>query len=169
MTIGASNVNPAMHDPSEVDEAIQSGNLGSPILLEAIAALASGGMWRQLWVVADTLSREVSVLFDSEQKVWVDVGTAGKVRLKPPVGAKIPFRLWIHTHPWDAYWSSTDLATLASCSRILEEALVLGHDHLTRAGKAVGNYERLGPSGPLSEWTSEPVTTYDEWEESLDG
>ena len=169
MTISPSDVAPVLHEPAEVDEAIRSGRLESPALLETIAALASSGMWRQLWTVAHALNREVSVLFDSEDRIWVDVGTAGQVRLKPPVGATIPFRLWVHTHPWLAYWSSTDLATLASYSRILEEALVLGHDHLKRTGKADGDSGRLGPSPPLSAWTSEPVTTYAYWEGARDG
>ena len=80
---------------------------------------------------------------------------------RPPVGATIPFSLWIHTHPWDAYWSPTDLATLASYSQILDEALVLGHDHMKSASKAEGVCERLG-AGPLSVWASEAVRTYDE-------
>ena len=77
-----------------------------------------------LWNLADFLRREVSVLFDSEDKVWFDVGTSGRVR-NTPEGAIIPFKLWIHTHPWDAYWSSTDLNSLMQFSGILNEAIVL--------------------------------------------
>ncbi len=156
------DVTPFLHDPLEVQSAIDSGDLESRMLKETIAGLASESMWRQLWLVADSLSREVSVLFDRDGRIWVDIGTAGQVRLSPPVGATIPFSLWIHTHPWDAYWSSTDLSTLASYSRILDRALVLGHDHLKSTSKAEGDYERLGAGVPLSVWTSEEVRTYEE-------
>ena len=156
------NVTPTLHGPRAVQSALDSGDLGSIVLKETIAALASRSMWRQLWLVADALSREVSVLFDRDGRIWVDIGTAGQVRLSPPVGATIPFSLWIHTHPWEAYWSSTDLSTLASYSRILDSALVLGHDHMKSTRKAEGDCERLGSGMPLSVWTSEEVRTYEE-------
>ena len=156
------NVKPVLHSPQEVQSAIDSGDLNSRALSETIAALASRSMWRQLWMVADSLSREVSVLFDRGGRIWVDIGTAGQVRLSPPVGATIPFSLWIHTHPWDAYWSPTDLSTLASYSRILDRALVLGHDHMKSTRKAEGCCDRLGAGTPLSVWTSEEVRTYEE-------
>ena len=156
------DVTPFLHDPPAVQSAIGSGDLGSKVLKETIAGLASESMWRQLWLVADSLSREVSVLFDRDGRIWVDIGTAGQVRLSPPVGATIPFSLWIHTHPWDAYWSPTDLSTLASYSRILDSALVLGHDHMKSTRKAEEDCERLGPRAPLSVWTSEEVRSYEE-------
>ena len=156
------NVTPVLHDPHQVQSAIESGDLDSRVLKESIAALARESMWRQLWLVADALSREVSVLFDRDGRIWVDIGTAGQVRLSPPVGATIPFSLWIHTHPWDAYWSPTDLSTLASYSRILDRALVLGHDHMKSTRKAEGCCDRLGAGTPLSVWTSEEVRTYEE-------
>lgn len=156
------NVTPVLHDPHQLQSAIESGDLDSRVLKESIAALARESMWQQLWLVADALSREVSVLFDRDGRIWVDIGTAGQVRLSPPVGATIPFSLWIHTHPWDAYWSSTDLSTLASYSRILDSALVLGHDHMKSTSKAEGDCVRLGAEVPLSVWTSEEVRTYEE-------
>ena len=66
--------------------------------------------------MSQTRSRGRSAFFSTEGRIWVDIGTAGQVRLNPPVGSTIPFSLWIHTHPWDAYWSPTDLATLAAYS-----------------------------------------------------
>jgi hypothetical protein len=156
------DVTPFLHAPLAVQSAIVSGDIGSRVLKETIAGLASESMWRQLWLVADSLSREVSVLFDRDGRIWVDIGTAGQVRLSPPNGATIPFSLWIHTHPWDAYWSPTDLSALASYSRILDRALVLGHDHMKSTRKAEGDYDRLGAGGPLSVWTSEEVRAYEE-------
>ena len=164
-----SDIMPNLHQPSSLKSALLSGDLRSNALLETIAALAKGEMWRRLWMVADALSREVSVLFDRDGRIWVDIGTSGQVRLSPPVGSNIPFSLWIHTHPWDAYWSATDLGTLAAYSSILDKAIVLGHDHMKTTNKAEGGCERLGPTGPLSVWTSEPVTSYDDVEGSNDG
>ena len=162
MSQGARSVEPVLHEPIEYATAIQLGYLESGPLRETIAALASKAMWRDLWNLADSLSREVSVLFDKDGRIWVDIGTSGKVRLSPPIGASIPFSLWIHTHPWDAYWSDTDLATLACYSGILDEALVLGHDHMKRTGEAEGDCDRLGPTHPLLGWTEEPVRSYEE-------
>ena len=86
----ASNVAPMLHEPYSVVRAIYSalheGDLESPELVETIAALAAGGMWEQLWNLANSLSREVSVLFDREGRIWVDIGTAGQVRLNPRLG-----------------------------------------------------------------------------------
>jgi len=156
-----SSVSPVLHHPDEVSGDISGGHLESPAVKETIAGLAQRGSWEDLWRVAHSMSREVSVLFDSEGSIWVDVGTAGQVRLAPPQGARIPFRLWVHTHPWDAYWSETDLGTLAAYSRILESALVLGHDHMKRARRlGASDTGALAGDGPLSNWSSEPCLPY---------
>ena len=68
------NVTPVLHPVQDVQSAIDSGDLNSSVLSETIAALASESMWRQLWMVADSLSREVSVLFDRDGRIWVDIG-----------------------------------------------------------------------------------------------
>ena len=154
------DVTPFLHDPLEVQSAIVSGNLGSRVLKETIAGLASESMWRQLWLVADSLSREVSVLFDRDGRIWVDIGTAGQVRLNPPVGVSIPFSLWIHTHPWVVLEPNGSLYPRLY-SRILDSQLVLGHDHMKSTRKAEEDCERLGPRAPLSVWTSEEVKTYE--------
>ena len=155
------SVSPMLHHHDKVVGEIRRGHPESPVIKETIAALAEESSWRKLWQVADSMSREVSVLFDADGRIWVDVGTAGQVRLAPPKGAKIPFRTWVHTHPWDAYWSATDLSTLAAYSRILESALVLGHDHMKRARILCdSNTEALAVEGPLSNWSSEPCLPY---------
>ena len=156
-----SSVSPVLHHPKEVSDDIREGDVESPAVKETIACLAQRGSWEELWRIAHSMSREVSVLFDSEGSIWVDVGTTGEVKLAPPLGAKIPFRLWVHTHPWDAYWSNTDMGTLAAYSSILESALVLGHDHMKRAHKIGGlDREALSRNGPLSNWSSEPCLSY---------
>jgi len=159
--IEMNNETPFLHDLPRVMRAIQSNDLESKEILETLAFLACTESWRELWTIADLLSREVSVLFDDENNVWVDIGTPGMVRPKPPIGSRLPLRLWIHTHPYHAYWSSTDLNTLAIYSTVLQEALVLGHDHLKRAVRNDGSQNPLAATGPLSSWTSEDIVEYD--------
>ncbi len=127
-----SEIQPTLHDQETIESLVRSGDFDSLPIRETLAHFATQKDWKNLWDIADLLGREVSVLFDSEDKVWVDVGTSGQVRLAPPEGAIIPFKLWIHTHPWDAYWSSTDLDSLLLFSGILNEAIVLGNDHFKR-------------------------------------
>ena len=155
------SVIPRIHSNEEVSEDIISGRFASPRVKETIAALARAESWLELWEIADSMSREVSVLFDADGRIWVDIGTAGHVSLEPPLGATIPFRLWVHTHPWDPYWSQTDKDTLAAYSTILESALVLGHDRMkwSRIGSEMQTIE---PSGPLSDWSSEPCVHYED-------
>lgn len=153
------SVIPRIHSEGAVSLDIRSGRLESISVKETIAGLAQREDWSSLWRLADSMSREVSVLFDAEGSVWVDIGTRGHVSLAPPLGAVIPFRLWIHTHPWDPYWSQTDRDTLASYSTILQSALVLGHDRMkwTRNGSPT---ESIESSGPLSDWSSETCVFY---------
>ena len=159
------NQTPRMHDWPKVASAIESNDLSSTELLETLAFLAAQESWRDLWKVADLLSREVSILFDRENNVWVDIGTSGMVRPEPPIGSRLPFRLWVHTHPYNAYWSATDLDTLAIYSTILQEAIVLGHNHLKRTVTNDGSRPSLGETGPLRFWTSEDTVNYENMEE----
>ena len=155
------SVLPRIHSNGEVSKDIVSGRVSSSRVKETIAALAQGESWSELWQIADSMSREVSVLFDADGRIWVDIGTAGHVSLEPPLGATIPFRLWVHTHPWDPYWSQTDKDTLAAYSMILESALVLGHDRM-KWSRNGSDMQTIEPSGPLSTWSSEPCVHYED-------
>ena len=155
-------VTPKAHDEGLVERLVLSGEHSAMEVLETIGALAVDGDWGGMWSIADMMGREVSVLFDSEMRVWVDVGTAGQVKITPPLGSTIPFRLWIHTHPWNAYWSSTDLMTIASHSQILERALVLGFDHMKSTERSEHPPARSLGDGPLLLWSDEPVLRYEE-------
>ena len=150
-----------IHPEKEVSGAIDRGDHESIVIRETIGQLALERRWSEVWEIADSMSREVSVLFDADGRIWVDIGTAGHVSLEPPLGATIPFRLWVHTHPWDPYWSQTDKDTLAAYATILESALVLGHDRMkwSRNGSEMQTIE---PSGPLSTWSSEPCVHYED-------
>jgi hypothetical protein len=156
---------PRLHPTIELWGAIQNGNLRDEAILQSLAFYGIERNWEAVWIIADALKREVSLLFDNQGLVWVDVGERGMVRLSPPLGSRLPLRLWVHTHPWDAYWSSTDRRTLATVSGILEQALVLGNDHLVRSlhldPLSRENMNRmLAIEGPLSHWTDEDSLTY---------
>ena len=156
---------PRLHPTVNVWHAIQNGNLRDEAILQSLAFYGVEGNWEAVWIIADALKREVSLLFDSQDLVWVDVGNRGMVRLSPPLGSRLPLRLWVHTHPWDAYWSGTDRRTLASVSGVLEQALVLGHNHFVRANcmefsPTDSTDRRLAMDGTLMHWTDEDTTSY---------
>ena len=159
------SVEAQIHDAELIDLMVESEDHDSLPIRETLAAFARAERWKELWNLANRLNREVSILFDSDDNVWVDVGTSGQVRLAPPEGARIPFKRWIHTHPQDAYWSSTDLDSLLIFSEILEEALVLGHDHFKRAARRVEPVtDCLERGSPLEFWTDEPIMNYSDIE-----
>lgn len=170
------SVEPVFHEPRGVYHSIERGELESDEVLETIAALAMAGFrgesdkWEPLWKIADQMKKEVSVLIDRDGNIWVDIGTSGEVRLAPAFGSIAPYQLWLHTHPFSAYASSTDRETLASCSMILEQAIVLGHDHLVWLRRDYsGNHRTLEAEGPLSTWTTdEDIITYDSMLEGYD-
>jgi len=159
-----SSISPQIHAEHELRREINSNNHGSIKIRETLAALAVAEDWKSLWDLADSMGREVSVLFDNEGSIWVDIGTAGRVALAPPLGSITPYRLWIHTHPHNAYWSKTDTDTLSAFTPILELAFVLGHDHM-KISKNIGNNKeesvsRIEDSGPLNQWSEEPCEIY---------
>ena len=157
-------VPPRLHPAVEIVRAIQEQDLRADAILQSFAYYAVEGHWRSVWDLAHALNREVSILFDVQGWVWVDIGTIGMVRLSPPIGSQLPLQLWVHTHPWDAYWSGTDRRTLATVSGVLDEALVLGHDHLVRAVHKEhvppDPDSRLSVDGPLMHWTAEAAMPY---------
>ena len=156
---------PRLHPTLEIIAAIRQGDLRADAILQSLAYLAVESDWRALWRLADALKREVSILFDDQGWIWVDIGDSGMVHLAPPIGCRLPLRLWVHTHPVDAYWSATDQRTLATVAGILDQALVLGDDHLVRARHraepSMGNADlRMAEEGLLSQWTAESPVLY---------
>ena len=159
------SIRPKLHPDEDILVAIQGTDLRADAIVQSLAFHAAEENWESLWTIADSLKREVSVLFDNQGLIWVDIGTPGMVRLSPPIGSQIPFQLWIHTHPWDAYWSITDKSTLSRASGVLNRALVLGHDHLVQTiyHDAVSesiHTEWISIDGVLSNWTAEAAVSY---------
>ena len=156
---------PRLHPTINLWHAIQNDDLRDEVILQSLAFYGIERNWEAVWIIADALKREVSLLFDNQGLVWVDVGDRGMVRLSPPMGSHLPLRLWVHTHPLTAYWSATDRRTLDSVTGILEVALVLGNDHLVRSlhldpPSCETTDQRLAIEGPLSHWTDEDSLTY---------
>ena len=160
------SISPQIHSEFDINEDISSGSHDSIKIKQTLAGFAQKKDWISLWGLADDLGREVSILYDNNSTIWVDIGTSGRVELAPPIGSVTPYKLWIHTHPRDAYWSSTDRDTIAIYSEILDEAIVLGHDHFKRTIKSKDtSSDSLEAVGPLKKWTDEPISHYSNSEE----
>ena len=103
----------------------------SEFWLDLVTNMAQKSNWHMIYLLSKSVSREVSILVDSKDNYFVEWGTIGSVELSPPVGAVLPFKLWVHTHPSNtAYWSITDRNTLEIAKGILDKALVLGENGL---------------------------------------
>ena len=153
-------VKPKIHPSNLIDSCIDTGDYDSGVVREHIAGLAKKRRWQDIWKIGDQILREVSVLIDSEDKIYIDIGTSGEVKMSPPKDAKVPFNLWIHSHPRDAYWSSTDRDTIGCYTGLLQRAVVLGHDHYKMTHHTESAEASLEPKGSLAAWTSEPTVFY---------
>lgn len=145
---------------------VRAGEADSEAVSTDIAELGRNGQWDSVYLLSALAGREVSVLIDAEGGIHVDWGGPGQVPLRPPIGAKAPFRLWVHTHPFGgAYWSATDRRSLANGTLILDRAFVLGRDGLlsTTKQEESATVGRLDTSGPLSRWTEERVQAWETW------
>ena len=117
--------------------------------------------WYYIYLLSKLVSREVSILVDSNDNYWVDWGTIGSVELSPPVGAVLPFKLWVHTHPSNtAYWSITDRNSLNMAKGILEEALVLGQNGLLSTTLQPITSNTVDDINSNLQWTEEEVTSW---------
>ena len=120
--------------------------------------LAKKGNWFMIYLLSKSVSREVSILVDSKDNYFVDWGTIGSVELSPPIGAVLPFKLWVHTHPSNtAYWSITDRNTLEIAKGILEKALVLGENGLLSTTLQPISSSTDDTVNPNLQWTEEEV------------
>ncbi len=129
----------------------------------AIVNLVIKKDWEGIYKISSYLMREISILIDAEDTIFVDCGGPGEVVLSPPNGSKIPFNLWVHTHPnFQAYWSQTDRKSLMIATGILETAFVLGRNGIlatyNNQDKTITNLEGL-------DWTEEEVKS---WEKFLE-
>tara|TARA_B100001121_G_scaffold42670_1_gene36570 strand:+ start:150 stop:728 length:579 start_codon:yes stop_codon:yes gene_type:complete len=130
----------------------------SEFWLDLVTNMAQKSHWHMIYLLSKSVSREVSILVDSKDNYFVDWGTIGRVELNPPVGAVIPFKLWVHTHPSNtAYWSITDRNTLEVAKGILDKALVLGDNGLLSTTLQPISSSTDGTVYPNLQWTEEEV------------
>ncbi len=130
----------------------------SEFWLDFVINSAKKDNWNIIYLLSNYVSREVSILVDSKNNHFVDWGTIGSVELSPPIGAVLPFKLWVHTHPSNtAYWSITDQNTLEIAKGILDKALVLGEDGiLSTILQPIGS-STDDTVNPNLQWTEEEV------------
>lgn len=142
--------------------------VANPQLLSAQETLAAHSRWDGVYILSVLAGLETSVLIDAQDSIYIDWGTAGQVTLQPPIGAKSPFKLWVHTHPdFAAYWSITDTNSLSLGTMILENAMVLGEPGPKFTSNSTFNKQLEAPfistEGPLSNWTNEEPTPWHSW------
>ena len=130
----------------------------SEFWLDLVTNMAQKSNWHMIYLLSKSVSREVSILVDSKDNYFVDWGTIGRVELSPPVGAVLPFKLWVHTHPSNtAYWSITDRNTLEIAKGILDKAIVLGENGLLSTTlQTIGSFTD-DTVNPNLQWTAEEV------------
>ena len=132
--------------------------------IDFVINLAKKGNWYMIYLLSKCVSREVSILVDSKDNYFVDWGTIGSVELSPPVGAVLPFKLWVHTHPSNtAYWSITDRSSLEMAKGILEKALVLGDNGLLSTTLQPTTSSTVDIENPNPQWTEEEVMDWLEY------
>ena len=132
--------------------------------IDFVINLAKKCNWNLIYLLSKCVSREVSILVDSKDNYFVDWGTIGSVELSPPVGAVLPFKLWVHTHPSNtAYWSITDRNTLEIAKGILDKALVLGDNGILSTILQPISSSTDDAVNPNLRWTEEEVMDWLEY------
>ena len=98
-------------------------------LKEYIKRCCISKKWKAIYNISEIANLELGILVDSTGEYWIEWGETSLVEHNPPIGAKLPFKLWLHTHPnGPAYWSVIDQKSLLLFSKITEKAIVLGND-----------------------------------------
>ncbi len=88
------------------------------------------------------IPREVQVMVDSNENLYISYGTPGFVsfeghedELINGAPMKLPIKCWIHTHPFGtAFWSMTDWKSLKTWKPVLDSAIVLGDNEYLAYG-----------------------------------
>ena len=141
-----------------------------PNLLEVQRRSVEHGRWDIVYLLSYYAGLETSVLIDADDRIFIDWGLPGSVHLRQPVGAKIPFKLWVHTHPrMSTYWSGTDKNSLAISTMILEHAAVLGMQGIkysqnsTLSPLQIEEHHFIGSQDALQNWTDQDIESWSHW------
>ena len=150
-----------MDDSNKLPKELTDLDVESEIVKDYIIEQVVKENWYMVYLISKLVSREVSILVDANDHYWVDWGTIGSVKLSPPTGSVLPFKLWVHTHPSNtAYWSITDRNSLDMAKGILEEALVLGEDGLLSTALQPITSNTVDDINSNLQWTEEEVTSW---------
>ena len=88
-------------------------------------------IWEMSQTAFDT-PREIQVVIDANNELFIDFGTASFVNFSDEEslkGMKTPIRCWVHTHPFGkAYFSKTDMTTINTWKSLMVSAIVLGNN-----------------------------------------
>lgn len=140
-------------------ELIRNNGQNSEEAAKIINELMKQRDWDKIYQISEYFGQEISILIDTDEQCFIDWGNMSRVSLSPPVGSKLPFKIWLHTHPRNlAFWSETDQKSLFLAERILEQAAVLGIDGMLLSYNT--NLLELKPSTDQSCWTSERVISW---------
>ena len=143
----------------DVIELIRINGQNSEQATQIIIQLMKQKDWNKIYHISEYFGQEISILIDAEEQCFVDWGNMSRVSIISPVGSKLPFRIWLHTHPRNlAFWSETDRNSLFLAERILEQAMVLGIDGMLSTHNT--NLLELKPSADQSCWTTEHVIAW---------
>ena len=120
----------------EIEQAFEEGEALKSIFLDKNPR---GKFLEKIWEMSQTAfdtPREIQVVIDSNNKLFMDFGSASFVSFtneKTLKGMKMPIRCWIHTHPFgSAYFSGTDMKTICTWKPLMVSAIVLGkNEHQT--------------------------------------
>jgi len=85
----------------------------------------------EMSLTAFNFPREVQVVIDSKDDLYMSFGTGGYVDFPSVMqgGMKLPIKCWIHTHPFgQAYFSGTDWKTIKTWQSKMQSAIVLGNN-----------------------------------------
>jgi hypothetical protein len=148
-------------------------NVEDEILLDIQKRSVEHDRWDIVYLLSYLAGLETSVLLDAENKIFIDWGLPGSVHLKQPIGAKIPFKLWVHTHPrMDTYWSRTDKDSLAFSTLLLQKASVLGRQGIKTSRNStlveIDECPSISDAEPLQFWTDEAIEDWETWYEDRD-
>jgi len=150
-----------MIDYRKLSVLLSKGDMYVDDLRELICELVTDENWLAIYGISELVSREVSILIDAKDDVWIDWGSIGQVTLSPPVGSILPYKLWVHTHPRNnAYWSQTDRMSLSLAKGILDKALVLGKNGVLSTSLINSDTILPDSNDVEKEWSEESVKSW---------
>ena len=70
-----------MIDFTKLSNYLSHGEVDCKEMQEVIEKLVTDQNWLPIYLISESVAREVSILIDAEDKIWVDWGNIGEVTL----------------------------------------------------------------------------------------